>query len=154
MDSQIVIGLLGVAGTTIAPIIAWKLASHSENDKFNPISKARLELLEGKAWKGFLLLDGQDRNNVVVNFKVKNRALTGSATYEKIGSNTKIIFKGGFYSSSVIKLEYRNSEAHKFHFGTIILEMNGDADVLSGGLVAYGRSPDKIYYGQIQLKST
>ena len=66
----------------------------------------------------------------------------------------KIIFEGGFHSDKLLKLEYRNAESHKLHFGTIMLEMNGDGDILKGGLVVYGRDPDRIYFGEVLLKST
>lgn len=151
MDYQILIGLLGVAGTVSAPLIALK---YSERRKYSAISKTRISHLAEHSWSGYFVLDNKKKQNAEFIFNVKGRSVQGSATYEPSSGKTKIVFEGGFQTDNILKLEYRNSHQHKLHFGTMILEINGDSNVLKGGLVVYGRDPDRVYFGRIVLEST
>lgn len=92
--------------------------------------------------------------DAIFNFRIKGRSVTGNATYQPSPGKTKITLEGGFQEGNILKLEYRNVQKHKLHFGTMLLEINGDGDTLKGGLVVYGRDPDRVYYGRVVIKST
>jgi len=153
MDPTLLAGMLGATGTIVAPIIAWHLANRSEQKRYARTSTARTERLANSSRKGQYHLAGETPTEICVVFTVKKRIVTGKATYihDKRGK-TEIVLEGGFISDNLLKLDYRNLHSHKLHFGCMILEMDGDAHRLEGGLIAYGRDPDKVYNGEIALK--
>lgn len=157
MDPTLLAGVLGATGTLVAPIIAWHFANRSEQKqkRYTQISTDRTERLSNSNWKGQYHLVGEAPTEISVVFTVKKSIVTGKATYtHNSRGRTEIVLEGGFISDNLLKLDYRNMYSHKLHFGCMILEIDGDAHRLDGGLIAYGRDPDKVYNGEIILRVT
>lgn len=152
MDPQLVAAILGAGGTILAPVIAWKLATWSEQKQYSQVSRARTRLLANSIWKGQYVLAGKDPNNISFTFSVRRKKIQGRGSYKhRDGQPTEVSVSGGFVSERLLRLDYRNVDDHKLNFGTVLLEMNANAREMSGGILAYGRDPDQVYNGTIQL---
>ena len=152
MTWSIAISILGVFGTIIAPIIAIKYSHYRERKDYFDISLNRAKALTRTNWKGCFQLD--EKEDVVFSFSYAKKKVKGEAHYTPSSGPTKIFIVGGFYTDSLLKLDYKNSEEYKLHFGTMILKLNSDGTKLDGGVIVHGRDPDKIYMGTVTLEAT
>ena len=160
MDIGFATIVLAVA-TGSVPIVAWGLNQLTEILKHQPIPESRKEAL-CRVWKGYYQITG-DVGGVVsstppieidVAFTSTGRKLVGKGHYNYKKNKTIILMEGYLKNDRILVLDYKNADLAKFHFGSMMLSLNADVDKLSGYLLAYGRKPDGIIVGYIELNIT
>lgn len=144
--------------TLLAPIGALTVKKIWDNKNISSISSARKKAIS-RTWDGSFIHDPNTKENkaVPVQFSLSSQGkiVKGTARYnDSTLGETEVMLRGGFYSDSLLKLDFRNSHEHKLHFGVMILQLNANSDQLEGSLVSYGRDPDGIFTSQIDLRAT
>ncbi len=61
---------------------------------------------------------------------------------------------GGFYTESLLKLDYKASNEARIQFGSIVLNLNANADEMTGRYIGYGGWSDDIAAGAVYVKKT
>jgi hypothetical protein len=156
-DLAILIGVLGIIATLSSPLIAHYLFERSKSRDFVKIPLNRKNALEG-LWVGSI-----DQKNgfykgsypFKMNLKINKKKIIGILMIdaEVKGKIYKAEFQcvGGFQNDRFLKLDYKNEDLTKYHFGSIILEMTDTADQLIGAGVGYGPWSKKAVYGTYEL---
>lgn len=170
MDSTLIAAIVGALCMLAVPFITWKLGAENQQKRFTTISASRLHHIRDSVWEGYHEWSRveephggpddpvepaprrREQVRMTVSFRVKGKLITGKGNYshETVGK-TEILLRGGFVSDDFLKLDYYNADTRRLHFGTMILKMDADCSTLKGGIMAYGRKPDRIYTGIVFL---
>lgn len=146
--------------TIIAPILGGYVKALWDNRKYKTLASTRKEAVskvwigEHKYQTGVLEPRKEKPIQITLSLKNKGKRVTGTAHYQKNHTETKLFLSGGFFSDSLLRLKYTNSQKHQLHFGYFLLELNAEANKLEGAIIGYGRSPDRVFTATIELNST
>jgi hypothetical protein len=89
------------------------------------------------------------RNFVVGTFRVKT-TLPAETSHAQV-VEIELDARGGLYSDSLLKLEYKNSTPGVLQFGTTVLRINARSTEMMGRFVGFGSYAEDIVHGTLKL---
>lgn len=154
--SALITGVLGL----LSGLIPYYLRLRVEQKNRSEVSTSLRQALSGN-WKGTIHQDtGPDEAPidypVDLNLEVKEKQVDGSAKISinisegKIEANLKL--NGGIYESRFLRLNYINRNTAYLHFGTFIVEIQPNPNILLGKFAGYGAFTKKVVGGAIEFK--
>jgi hypothetical protein len=166
--NEILAAVIGGVFSVAAACLTWLLSRRPpEIGGFADVPPQRIEGVHG-TWVGTLLQPeypgGPVKARLEMRLQVKRGTIVGTIEArvefdpEAHGISYKIALelkvRGGFYSDSLVKLDYRNTTPGVLQFGTLVMRVNARSSRMSGRLVGYGSYAEQVIYGTVDLEKT
>jgi hypothetical protein len=126
----------------IGGLIGAAMRGWIENRRFFKLRKGRQ--ISGK-WRGQVsyLKPRWDKEDIEVEFyasyfsKWLNPRLVKGVIRSKEGPQEDLLFRGGFYQSEHLMIDYRSARPERSQFGSAILVLDSEARKLDGNFIGY-----------------
>lgn len=158
MDNNLLLGILGIIGTVLAPIVTLFIKQYLDQRPLKNLSSQRRKSIEGN-WKGTVThknpMQGWPKSvPIELKFSVKRKKVIGAGSYHSFvdSKERKWKLEGGFRTDQYLLLNYQNSDLSVIHFGSIILRLSSNGKIMSGNLIGYGPENEAVISALIDLE--
>jgi len=165
---EILTAIIGGLFSLAAAYVTWRLSRRPpEVGGFADIPETRIEGARG-VWRGTLSQaeypGGPVESRLEMTLDVKRATIVGDLTViarfeahlhgrsEDVTIQLRV--RGGFYTDSLVKLDYKNTTPGILQFGTMILQLDARSSHMDGRLVGYGSYAERVIHGVLSLEKT